>query len=134
MINQVDFTVTSISMILGVIIAMELFFYIRINQYVHTMKGTALKAVAILSTSKISDHWKEKILPHYAVKIMVSSLKMANGLVLLLLSFCMVYGFGIACIGRFPEGFQRLSMLDMQAMVVGISLIYGLVRRKLNHA
>jgi len=132
--NQLQFVAATIPMIVGVIIVMELFFLFQVKQNIYAVKNTALKAVAVLSTSKISDHWKEKILPTYATKIMASTLRISYILGLLVVSFGIVYGLlGILVFESMPEGFEQLLRFDMQCIVMGVSVIYGALRNRLGH-
>lgn len=131
---QIQFVIAAIPMVAGVIIVMELFFYFQVSQYVHALKATALKAFAVVSTSKISDHWKEKILPCYAAQIMAATLKISYCFGLLVISFGIVYGLiGLLVFESLPEGLENLYRLDMQIIVMGISVIYGLFRNRLKY-
>ncbi|MDT7040984.1 hypothetical protein [Candidatus Nitronereus thalassa] len=124
----------AIPMVIGAVIVTELFFYVQVNHYVQAVKGTALKAFAVLSTSKISDHWKEKILPYYAAKILAATIKVFYCLGLLVVSFCVVYGLiGLVVFESLPEGLENLYRLDMQIIVIAISMIYGLFRIRLTY-
>ncbi len=130
--NQLQFVFGTIPMVVGAIVVMELFFFFQVKQIVYAVKSTALKAAAVISASKISDHWKEKILPSYAAKIMASTFRISYVLGFLVVSFGIVYG----CLGMFvfeslPEGFEQLLRLDMQCIVLSVSMIYGVLRNRL---
>jgi len=129
-----EFVAVMIPMIIGVISAVELFFYLPIRQYIFDLKGTAVKAIAVCSTSKISDHWKEKILPRYAAKILGSTLRMSFSLGVLVLTFGGMYGLtGVAFFENVREGFEELFLIETQLFLIGISIVYGGVRNRLRH-
>jgi len=131
---KIQFFIAAIPMVTSVIIVMELFFHFQVSQYVHALKGIGLKAFAVLSTSRISDHWKEKILPCYAVKILSGTIKISYCIGLLVISFGIVYGLiGLLVFESLPEGLENLYRLDMQIIVMGISVIYGLFRNRLKY-
>lgn len=128
-----DIVITFISVGIGVVIAIEVVCYFQIFRVVDSLKCWVGKAVALLRASNISDHWKEKVLPRYALAIMAESFKLLSGMGLVFASFCIVYGIGIYLFHQFAEGFERLLHLEMQILIGTMSLVYGVVRNRLSH-
>lgn len=125
---------TIFPMIVGSIITIEMFFYLKVGRYLLDLKGTAMKAMTVLSAAKISDHWKEKTLPCYAVKILSSSLKISFCLGALLATFTGVYGLmGVVLFHDINEGFQDLIVMKTQFFLITVSIIYGGIRSRLRH-
>ena len=54
-------------------VCVEIFLRTKVLQQVVVITGTAKKAVSVMSSSKISDHWKENVLPRYSLKILRAS-------------------------------------------------------------
>lgn len=52
----------------------ELFFYLPVRRHVQQLINSSRKAVRIVSSNSISDHWKEKALLHYARQIFLFSI------------------------------------------------------------
>lgn len=86
-------------MLLLSIFAVEIFirlnFFLALNSLVLTSK----KAVFIVSEKAISDHWKEKVIPIYALKIIKSSSQM---LIAIIAIFSFIY-----ILGNFLDGFHK---------------------------
>ncbi len=131
---QGEFVISAIPVLAGVIIVMEMFFYFQVRDNVYALQRMAIKAAAVLAASKISDHWKEKVLPGYAARILNSTLKISYILGLLVISFGIVYGLiGMLVFESLPEGLERLLRLDMQCIVFGFSITYGILRNRVGH-
>ena len=62
------------------IFAIELFFFFPILRPVKRLVEVSQKTVRVISSHRISDHWKEKALQRYSRDMAVSSLAMAFGL------------------------------------------------------
>lgn len=72
---------------LGCILSIELFLRLNFLSHLNVMLVVTKKIVYIVPSKKISDHWKEKIIPIYAFKIIRASAQ------ILLISFCIVLFF-----------------------------------------
>ena len=62
-------------LILAAVVACELFLRLPLMLTIRTATGAAAKAQRLLGSKRISDHWKERLLPVYAGKIAGNSLK-----------------------------------------------------------
>ena len=126
--------VVALAMVPGVVIVIELFFKLPIIQCVHTLRKTTTKAFAVISSSGISDHWKEKAVPCYARKMMITSLGITLYLAVLLLTFGIIYSLvGILVFDNLHDLMEQLFRLEMQVIVIAIGLLYGVLRKRLSH-
>lgn len=60
-------------LLLGCILSIELFLRLNFLSHLNVMLVVTKKIVYIVPSKKISDHWKEKIIPIYAFKIIRAS-------------------------------------------------------------
>ena len=58
------------------IIAVELFLRFPLISCVKNFSKVSKKSLKVISSKKISDHWKEKVIPVYAVKVFMLTLKL----------------------------------------------------------
>ena len=70
------------------VLSVEIVVYFKILTLLGTSLQVAKKVSYILPNKNISDHWKESVIPVYALKIMKSSLKIL--LALLSIIFCFI--------------------------------------------
>jgi len=98
-----------------------------ISNEVNTLYRTSMKAVRIIRTSNISDHWKERVIPIYSVRILLGSLKLAISLIAILLifgiGFTLVQGFAGP---GFEDGMYRLARIDTQIITLLVGVAFGL--------
>ncbi len=76
------------------IAVIELVFRTNFFSSLNLILNCSKKSYHLMLSSKISDHWKEKLLPYYSVMILKSSLKMLTILILIVfLGFLVDYLF-----------------------------------------
>ena len=65
-------------LILLVICLISIEIFIRSNYFflIHSLIKVCKKATRIISSEKISDHWKENIIPQYSIQMMKYSIQM----------------------------------------------------------
>ena len=68
------------------LIGIEIFIALPFLRYINSLTAVAQKAVRVTTSSKISDHWKEKVLQRYSRDMAVASL---------MLGFLLIVLFGI---------------------------------------
>ncbi len=68
------------------ILSVEVFFRLNFLSTLNTILDITKKVLYLITKDNISDHWKEKVIPIYAFKIMKSSIKI---LLILLLIFAL---------------------------------------------
>ena len=104
-----------------VIISTELLlrskFFLSINAIISLIK----KSIKIISSAKISDQWKEKIIPNYSIRIIRSSLSMLIALVIIFFIFLLS--------GFFFKDFQDF-ILSWEGIFLSILISSGYLRLK----
>lgn len=114
-------------LIIAAILASELLVRLPVMQQAHGLGKVARKSAATISSKRISDHWKERILPVYSVR-------MARCSVLFFLLLCCAMA-PVALIGlAAPGGEARWLELLMQptaiALLCAVSIAYIVLRLK----
>ncbi len=115
----------------GAVVASELFLRLPLMQQVNIVVGTAQRSAATLRSKRISDHWKEIVLPAYSLRIAGASL-------LFFLLLCMAV-LPVALIGLLAGGgldhWLKLLMRPFAiAMLCLCSILYIFVRSRLARA
>ena len=72
------------------ILSVELFIRLKFLSHLNSMLKVTKKVTYVISQNKISDHWKEKVIPAYALKIMNYSLKILLILLLIISLFFII--------------------------------------------
>lgn len=112
---------------IGAIAASELFLRLPIMKHLATVGAVSRKSMKVLGAKKVSDHWKEKVLPAY-------SLRLAKGAILFFV-FLVVALLPVVIVGLFwPAGVSDWLGAIMAPMVLlflmVVSLGYIFVRTK----
>ena len=76
-----------ISLFLICILAIEVLLRLRFSFFIKSIIKDIEKTINIASNSNISDHWKEKFIPAYSIKIIKSSSRIILILLLIFLMF-----------------------------------------------
>lgn len=114
-----------LGLILSTCLAVEIGYRLPFAKTVPVLANTGRKATQLIQNRKISDHWKERVLPVYAFQLFIASLLLLFSLILLispiLLIAALLLHFGFHVMGLF-----------MTAHGVGVSLLiaslYWIVR------
>ena len=95
-------------------------FFIRLNflSLLDSIYKTAKKATHVIPKNNISDHWKEKVVPEYALRIMNYSLQILLILMLTLSLFLIA--------DRFFNDFLALT-LSLIGVIESIVFVFGYV-------
>lgn len=72
------------------ILSVELFIRLNFLSHLNSMLKVTKKVTYVISQNKISDHWKEKVIPAYALKIMKYSLQILLILLLIISLFFII--------------------------------------------
>jgi len=78
----------------GTMLAVEVFLHTSFKRNILAMLYLTKRASATITSSRISDHWKEKVLLHYAIKIFVNSIQLIVCLFLTAASILAVHFLG----------------------------------------
>ena len=74
-------------LIVACVISIELLIRLKLMSYVNSIVKISRKVLHIIITSRISDHWKEKMVPVYAFILLKNSLLILGILFLIILVF-----------------------------------------------
>ncbi len=102
----------------------ELFIRSNLQGILIQIISIATNVKNIIIASKISDHWKEKVIPYYAVKLLINSLK-----ILLIFSFVL---FSIYIINLLTSTFLSTA-ISIKGIIISIifSSFYTFLRQKI---
>jgi len=78
---------THISLLLVCIVSVEILIQSKYLSFLHLIVNLTKKIIYIFFNSKISDYWKEKVIPAYALRIMKCSILMFLIVLLILFLF-----------------------------------------------
>lgn len=127
--------IIAICLVPGIIAFVELFLRLPFFKHLHYLKSDSTKALSVISSSNISDHWKEKVIPRYARNILSSSLIILLYMVMLLITFSAVYCLsGFLFFKDITVVIATLYRVDMQIIAVFIGMLYGFMRVRIRAA
>lgn len=116
----------------GAVVFVELFRALPLMDNLKSLQSTTRKVMRVVSSRRTSDHWKEKILPHYAGGILAGSLLNVLYLVIMAagfaLAFCLV---GMWFFGGFSQAAAKLLEPITQIIAALWGTVYAIVRGKL---
>jgi hypothetical protein len=114
--------------IVAAVLASEAFLRLPLIDRIKTVSATAQKAMRVLKSSRISDHWKERILPAYALRIGLGSVTFFG---LLLAGLLPVLLAGLIFPGGLALWAEELMRPLVIAVLCAVSLAYIWARLKL---
>jgi hypothetical protein len=114
-------------LVVSAILASEIFMRLPLMHQVTVIVGTARRSAATVRSRRISDHWKEAILPAYSVRMAGRSFYF---LLLLCLAVLPVALAGLAAPGGMAHWFELLMRPFAIAIMCACSILYILVRTR----
>ena len=121
-----------LTIIPSVVVFVELFLFLPVINTVRTVEKNAAKSFKLISSRRISEHWKEKALLRYALLILGASLKSVLYLTILILAFALVFCLiGLLFYADLNEAWKHFLSLETQIIAVAAGLIYAFFRKKL---
>jgi len=111
--------VTHFLTLLVCVLSVEIFIRSNFTRILVSLLKVTRKVFHILPHNNISDHWKERAIPTYALKMMKYSLQM----LLILLSILFLFFIANYCL----EGFLNLS-LSLTGITEAVVFAFGYVR------
>jgi hypothetical protein len=127
-----DLIFLGIASILGAIVFVELFLFLPIINAVKSVEKNAVKSLKVVSSKRISEHWKERVLLRYALLIFEASLKCGFYLIVLVLSFVSVFFFvGMFFYGNFSNAWELILSPYVQLIALLAGLGYAFFRKKI---
>ena len=91
-----------------------------------SLSAVADRSLFVIRSSRISDHWKEKAIPAYALKLFISTIKLALYITGLLGAFVATY-VGILFVLSGEFGFARLMNWETQGVIALAGISLGLI-------
>ncbi|MEO8454170.1 MAG: hypothetical protein ABI454_03335 [Sphingomicrobium sp.] len=114
-------------LVVSAILASEIFMRLPVMDQVTVIVGTARRSAATVRSRRISDHWKETVLPAYSVRMAGRSLYCFLLLCLVALPVGLV---GVAAPGGMAHWFELLMRPFAIAIMCACSILYILVRTR----
>lgn len=132
MLNEL--TAGVIATVPGVVATVELFMRLPISAEIGKLHATTGKSIKVISSSRISDHWKEKATQRYSRTILTSSCLLFFYLIVLLMAFCAVYVLaGLFLFAGIEQGLAQLLQVKIQLVAVVVGVLYTFMRKRLSH-
>jgi len=113
--------------VIGALLSAELFLRLRITSRVRRVTIASRKAARTVRSHRVSDHWKERVLPVFARQIIVGSLAF---LALLLCAVAPIILLGVFIEGGIAVWLQQLLRPGMVAVLVVVSISHIVIRQK----
>ena len=111
------------------ILVVDLFLVCPILNLVRALSEQTKKSMRVLRSTRVSEHWKEKVLPRYAARTMKTSLLLGGWLLLLLGVFTAVlHASGTLWIRDF-SGVRAVRSVDYMLYTVLVAFAYISLRR-----
>jgi hypothetical protein len=120
-----------LAVVLSVVAAVEFFIRSGFLKHASSLSSLASKTMAIVQSRKISEHWKERVLPVYAGRMMLRSLLILVLLAALVGVFYAVYWVVLSAIGRSDAVAASVVSWRVQILVVAFGIAYAWVRQRL---
>ncbi|KAA9132661.1 sulfotransferase [Marinihelvus fidelis] len=114
------------------IAAVELFLRWPFIARIEAVNRVSHRVLDTVRSERISDHWKEQVLPRYAGRILLASLQLAGLLVLWLAAVSAVYVLVAAAISRdWAFATESLASGRVQLLLVGLGVGWGFIRSRI---
>jgi len=113
--------------LLSTVIAVELFLRLPLIAHVKGLTGTMTKALKVLKSPRISDHWKERTIQAYSLRLFVHSIMVFLILIVALLPFA-VTGYAGALAGH--DMMPLLNSLKGIGATTVIAIAYFVLRKR----
>ena len=111
-----------IALIICCILSVEIFIRLKFQSIIFSLKVITSKTAKVLNSEKISDCWKEKIIPYYAITLLRYSIKSFFVLIMIICVFAIS---GFLFDDFIPLCFSTLGIIES----IIICLIYMKIRK-----
>ena len=116
-----------VAVAIATLVACEVALRLPLGRILTTLSGSAKQAMKVLSSKKISDTWKEKMLPVYAGRIMKASLSLFVCLIAIALPVVVIASL---VTGSVATGSALLMQPLYLVEMIAIGVVYIWVRAK----
>ena len=100
------------------ILSIEIFIRLKFLYLLDSLCKVAIKVTRVIPTGNISDHWKERVIPAYALRIMKCSIQMLS---ILLLIFSLFF-----IVDYFKSDFLKFS-LSLLGIIDSVIFAFGYI-------
>lgn len=116
----------------GVITFIELLLRLPLRKRVSELAAASNKAIHVIRSPSISDHWKEKAVPRYARQTMALSISLTFYLIVLFMVFSVVFCLmGLVFLGSLREVLELTYNPVTLVLTVFLGTFYALLRKKI---
>lgn len=119
---------------LPTIVLVELTFASRLGDAVHSLLALATKASHVMGSSRISEHWKEKALLAYALRMSGRSLALGAWLLLLVSSYGIVLHLAGSLLIPGFDARRAVRRPDLALYTIVFAGLYAWARRRARRA
>ncbi len=116
-----------VAIAIGTLVACEVALRLPLGRILATLTGSSRRAAEVVGSKRISDTWKERMLPVYARRIMTSSLGLFGCLLLIALP---VVAVAAAVTGSLVAGSATLMQPVPLLMMIALGVAYVWMRTK----
>lgn len=114
------------------LVAVELFFRLPFIAQIEAVNRASMRVLDVVRSPRISDHWKEKVLPRYAGHILLASLRLGGLLLLCAACFTVVYlAVGWLFFRDVGAVAETLGQGWVQWLLLGIGVAWAFVRTRI---
>ena len=113
------------------IVAVELFLRLPLGRQVGELSTVLRKVSRVLTSKAISDHWKEKVLLHYAGAIALATLRIGAILAAVVLVVVVLCLLADTLLGPGVSSLEVFASWRGIALATGVSVVYYLARSRL---
>lgn len=122
---------SALASLFATIIVVELVLASPLISLLGTLAVQSRKSVRLIGNRAVSDHWKERVLPIYAIIILRTSLLCLLWMISLFMIFALgLYAGAWLFAGDF-EGFAALQRIDYMLASILTAIVYLTARRRL---
>ena len=116
--------------VFGTVVAVELLFWLPLLMCVKNFSKVAKKSMKVVSSNKISDHWKEKVVPCYAGRMLVLTLKLTALIASIVVAAALPIFVAEQVLNPEESLWVAVSGLDALALSCVVAFAYYFVRKR----
>lgn len=111
-------------------IACEVALHLPFRQTIETMLGTLQRSMRVIVSKRISDHWKETVLPVYSIRLFKASILFLALIAVFLMPFA---AGGFLFLGGIKDLVAAMSEWPVIAIMTALACVYLWLRVKFRH-
>ena len=119
---MIEYAALFLAAIVATLAAVEAVRYLPLGHAIGQMRRTGMRAVFVLRSRAISEHWKERVLPVYAMRLFRSALVLL--LCILALAVAYVAPFGLICMLLLDEADWTSALMRPDVLVLSVAVAF----------